>query len=194
MRVREITSAGDRYSLLTRSGTLSDRLPRWLTASELPSPGGTSMGPRERLLIVIALVGIVIWGFTGSWEYPTVESYVPVDRDDARAATPGSAAVAGAELFQANGCYACHSLNGERKIGPSLRGIFGATVELNDGSTVPIDDTYLVESILQPEAKRVAGYDDAAMPSYEDLVSAEDASALAEYIKGDQLPGIGART
>jgi cytochrome c oxidase subunit 2 len=107
-----------------------------------------------------------------------------MDEGREQPATPGGAAVAGAELFQANGCYACHSLEGERKIGPSLRGIFGTTVELNDGSTVPIDDTYLVESILQPEAKRVAGYDDAAMPSYEGLVSVEDVWALAEYIKG----------
>jgi cytochrome c2 len=141
--------------------------------------------PRERLLIVIALVGIVIWGFTGSWEYPEVETSVAVARDDdGRAAAPGGRAAAGAELFQANGCYACHSLDGERKIGPSLGGIFGATVELSDGSTALIDEEYLVESILQPEAKRVAGYDDAAMPSYEGIVSAEDASALAEYIKG----------
>jgi cytochrome c oxidase subunit 2 len=165
--------------------TWLDRLPRWLTVPEVPSPSGSSMGPRERILLVLALVGIAIWGFTGSWEYATVETSVAVaSDDDARAATPGGAAVAGAELFQANGCYACHSLDGERKIGPSLRGIFGATVELEDGSTILIDGTYLVESILQPEAKRVAGYDDAAMPSYEGLVSAEDASALAEYIKG----------
>ena len=39
------------------------------------------------------------------------------------------AALAGAELFEANGCYACHSLDGERKIGPSLRGI-GATARI----------------------------------------------------------------
>ena len=184
MRVCEIASAGDQLSLMARPDIWIDRLPRWLTAPEVPSPNGSSMGPRERILLVLALVGIAIWGFTGSWEYPAVETSIPVARDDARARTPDGAGVVGAELFQANGCNACHSLDGERKIGPSLRGIFGATVELNDGSTVPIDDTYLVESILQPEAKRVAGYDDAAMPSYEGLVSAEDASALAEYIKG----------
>jgi cytochrome c2 len=105
-----------------------------------------------------------------------------MDEGPEKPATAGGAAAAGAELFQANGCYACHSLAGERKIGPGLRGIFGTTVELNDGSTVLIDDNYLVESILQPQAKRVAGYDDAAMPSYEGLLSAEDVRALAEYL------------
>jgi len=188
MRICEKASSGDPLSWIARSRTWGDRLPWWPTAPEARGPSGSSMGPRDRLLIVIAFVGIVIWGFTGSWEYPTVETSVPQAGAGAplhpeRSATPGSAAVAGAELFQTNGCHACHSLDGERKIGPSLRGIFGATVELDDGSTVSIDDTYLVESILQPEAKRVAGYDDAAMPSYEGLVSAEDAQALADYIK-----------
>lgn len=90
----------------------------------------------------------------------------------------------GAELFEANGCYACHSLERDRKIGPGLGGIFGTTVELNDGGTASVDEEYIVESILYPEAKRVAGYDEAAMPSYLGLVSVEDARLLAGFIKG----------
>ena len=136
--------------------------------------------PRERFLITLTFVVIVIWGFTG-FEYPTIE---PSERIGTGATLILGEPGQGAELFQDMGCYACHSLDGERIIGPSLRGIFGTTVELDDGSTVLIDDTYLVESILQPDAKLVAGYGDAAMPSYEGLVSVEDARALAEYIKG----------
>jgi len=191
MRVSEKSWSGESLGLMARSGTWADRLPRWLTAPENPGSGGSSMGPRDRMMIVIALAGIVIWGFTGTWEYPTVESFVPPARSGAtlfveapeQAVDPGGAVLEGAELFQANGCNACHSLEGDRKIGPSLRGVFGTDAELNDGSTVLIDEAYLVESILQPDAKRVAGYDEAAMPNYEDLVSAEDARALAEYIK-----------
>ena len=191
MRVCEIDCSGDRYGLIERSGTWIDRLPRWLTAPESRGPSGSTMGPRDRLLLIVVLVGIVMWGFTGSWEFPTVETSSPANKVVAprkvdgpkRLATAGGGAAAGAKLFQANGCYACHSVDGEQKIGPSLLGIFGATVELNDGGTVAVDDTYLVESILQPGAKRVAGYDDAAMPSYEGLVSTEDARVLAEYIK-----------
>ena len=158
MRVFETVSSGDRFHLMARSGDCVDRL-----------------------LVAVALLGIVLWGFTGSWEYPTIETSVPPVRE---VKTPIVNALAGAQLFEANGCYACHSLQGDRKIGPGLRGIFGETVELDDGSTVLIDEDYLVESVLQPGAKRVAGYDDAEMPSYEGLVSAEDASVLAEYIKG----------
>jgi cytochrome c oxidase subunit 2 len=48
---------------------------------------------------------------------------------------------------------------------------------------VEIDDAYLKESILQPDAKLVSGYEDAAMPSYEGLVTEEDARALVDYIR-----------
>jgi cytochrome c oxidase subunit 2 len=141
---------------------------------------------RERFFILFAFAAIMIWGFAGV-EYPEIEKInqggasEAVDLD--RASALGVAAGRGAELFQANGCYACHSLEGQTLIGPTLLGIFGTTVELEDGSSVLIDDAYLIESILQPDAKRVAGYGEAAMPSYEGLVSATDAEALAEYIK-----------
>ena len=46
----------------------------------------------------------------------------------------------------------------------------------------PLDEEYIVQSIMQPDARRVAGFDEAAMPSYEGLVSAEDARVLADYI------------
>ena len=142
--------------------------------------------------MAVTSVGIVIWGFSGTWEYPTIEITVASDSVGApmtvegteRVATRGGAAGAGAQLFRANGCDSCHTLNGQRKIGPSLAGVFGTTVELNDGRTTLIDDAYLAESILQPLAKRVAGYDDVEMPSYEGIVSVENARALAEYIKG----------
>lgn len=170
---------------------LTDRLPRWLTPTRPHGASGPSLGPRERLLLVTALTAIVIWGFTG-WEYPETEFVVGRATTGASLANSetsrlSSAAVgdtaAGAALFQDNGCYACHSLDGERIIGPSLLGIYGTSVELDDGRVVPIDDAYLVESILRPEAKKVAGYGDAAMPSYDGLVTPEDARALAEYIK-----------
>jgi mono/diheme cytochrome c family protein len=143
------------------------------------------MAGRERFLILLVFAAIMIWGFTG-WEYPEIERInhrVASTVDLNRASAVGGQAGRGAELFQSNGCYACHSLEGETIIGPTLLGIFGTTVELEDGSSVLIDDAYLIESILQPDAKRVAGYSEAAMPNYEGLVSTTDAEALAQYIK-----------
>ena len=48
-----------------------------------------------------------------------------------------------------------------RRLGPRARpwsGLFGSTVQLADGGTVTADDAYIRESILQPQAKIVAGY------------------------------------
>lgn len=140
-------------------------------------------GPRrERLLFFLALACIVVWGFSGSWELPSPEpperATVPVV--PAESTDP---AARGEQLFADNGCYACHSISGETKIGPSLLGIYGETVELAGGDSTVVDDAYLLESILAPQAKLVAGFEEAAMPSYEGLVSESDAEALAAYIK-----------
>ena len=165
MSIGEIDSSGD----------------RWLVGPAVKEANGSSMGPLERLLLLVSVVSILIWGFTG-WEYPETEISGKQVRNGGTLMA-GDLNGAGEELFQANGCYACHSLTGETLIGPTLLGVFGTTVELDDGSSVLIDDAYLVESILQPDAKRVAGYGEAAMPSYEGIVSAADAEALADYIK-----------
>jgi cytochrome c2 len=145
-------------------------------------------------MLLLGLVLIGFWGFTGSWEYPTLEpplvpmvhTFVPAADEPSiapGAMEPGPLAVAGELLFAENGCEACHSTGTERKIGPGLGGIFGETAELHDGTLVEVDEAYLVESILQPQAKVVAGFEDAAMPSYEGLLTGDDVRALACYIK-----------
>ncbi len=190
MTAVDSTTRFDPWIRMTSSGAWLPGLPRWITSPATQGASGPSLGPRERLLLVFAIVVIVVWGFSG-FEYPQLEVSKQPGRPGATLAAvdPANVALAGdpgpgAELFQANGCYACHSLEGDTIIGPSLSGIFGTTVELDDGTSVLVDDAYLVESILWPDAKRVAGFDDAAMPSYEGLVTDADAAELAEYIKG----------
>ncbi len=64
----------------------------------------------------------------------------------------------GRELATKNACLVCHSLDGSTTIGPTWKGLFGKTETLADGSTIVVDDEYLKESILQPNAKLVKGY------------------------------------
>ncbi len=103
----------------------------------------------------------------------------------AQAAASGQAvqtpAQQGEQLFQQNGCATCHQ-SGGGGIGPSLNGIAGAQVQLEDGSTVTADDTYLRESIVQPAAKIVKGYPN-VMPSFQGRVTEEQIIALLAYIK-----------
>ena len=57
--------------------------------------------------------------------------------------------------------------------GPSLKGIVGTTVELQDGNTVVVDEAYLRESILNSQAKIVKGYQP-LMPAFQGLISEEN--------------------
>jgi len=58
----------------------------------------------------------------------------------------------GQALVAANGCAACHSINGSAGIGPTWLGLFGSQVKLSDGSVVTAGDAYLKESITTPES------------------------------------------
>jgi cytochrome c oxidase subunit 2 len=60
---------------------------------------------------------------------------------------------------------------------------------LADGSTVTADDAYIRESILQPNAKIVAGFQP-VMPGFQGLVTEDQILALTAYIKSlkDQPP------
>jgi cytochrome c oxidase subunit 2 len=58
-------------------------------------------------------------------------------------------------------------------------------VKLANGSTVTADEAYLRESILNPQAKLVAGYQP-LMPTFQGLVNEEALMGLIEYIKSLQ--------
>ena len=55
-------------------------------------------------------------------------------------------------------------------------------VRLRDGHTVVADDDYLRESILDPGAKIVVGYEN-IMPTFQGQVSAEEINELIAFIK-----------
>lgn len=89
-------------------------------------------------------------------------------------------AAEGQQLFRSNGCSGCHSVDGSDGAGPTLSGVAGSPVRLADGSTVTADDAYLRESIVNPTAKRVDGFN-ISMPKRE-LTDAQ-VDALIAYIK-----------
>jgi len=93
-------------------------------------------------------------------------------------------AAAGERLFSQLACNTCHIANGTGRA-PSLNGVFGANVLLADGSTVVANEAYIRESILQPNAKIVAGYLP-VMPTFQGLVTEEQILNLTAYIKSLQ--------
>jgi cytochrome c oxidase subunit 2 len=101
--------------------------------------------------------------------------------------------VAGEKLFVEKACATCHLGNGTGRA-PSLNGVFGGTVRLADGSTVTADEGYIRESILDPPANNVAGYQP-LMPSFQGQLTEEQILSLTAYIKSLQsqpVPATGA--
>ncbi len=90
-------------------------------------------------------------------------------------------AVAGQTLFAQFRCETCHQPQGGGRC-PSLLGIFQKTVTLNSGMTVVADDAYLRESIVDPSAKIVAGYQP-LMPTYAGQLGEEGVLQIIAYLK-----------
>src|SRR5271154_4607938 len=92
--------------------------------------------------------------------------------------------LAGEKLFAERSCLACHASDGKGR-GPSLNGFFGGKVKLADGSTVTADEQYFRESLFNPNAKIVAGYQP-LMPSYQGQLTEEQTLDLISYVKSLQ--------
>lgn len=78
----------------------------------------------------------------------------------------------GAALYKAKGCVACHTLDGNRTVGPTFKGLAGKTENTSAGDVV-VDEAYLRESMLQPMAKIVTGYPPAMPPLPLDAVEVD---------------------
>lgn len=92
---------------------------------------------------------------------------------DAKLAEKGKA------LFTSKTCAVCHSIDGTRKIGPTMKGIWGRKEKMTDGTELYVDKTYFVKSIKEPMAQIVEGYPPgmAALP-----VSDDEIEALLHYV------------
>ena len=88
----------------------------------------------------------------------------------------------GAKLYEKKGCNACHTVDGSARVGPSFKGAFGTTVTLADGSKVPMDETYIRESLMSPQAKSRPGFPP-SMPSFEGQLKDLEIAGLIAYIK-----------
>ncbi|MDT3684204.1 MAG: c-type cytochrome [Pseudorhodoplanes sp.] len=99
------------------------------------------------------------------------------------AAQPISRIALGETLAKDNGCIACHAPTKEKLVGPGWGGLYGSTVKLANGSSVVADDAYLTEKILKPDAKLVAGYEAGVMPSFAEILDADQIAAIVGYIR-----------
>jgi cytochrome c oxidase subunit II len=112
----------------------------------------------------------------------------PTDFDNWLSGNSGqqSPAVAGQQLYQSLGCVSCHGTNGEGGRGPALAGLFGRQVFLSNGQTIKVDESYIRESIENPQAKLVAGFGP-IMPTFQGQVTPEQLIQLMAFIKSLQV-------
>jgi len=99
----------------------------------------------------------------------------------AGSAGQGTMAQAGERLFKDLSCITCHREDTTGR-GPTLVGLYGRAVNLDNGGSVEADEVYLRESIVNPRAKLVSGFQP-IMPTFQGLVSEEGLLQLIEYIK-----------
>ena len=125
---------------------------------------------------VTLLIGLGMWLFSGR----------PMGSGDdggASVAYDTAAAARGEALVASTGCLACHAIDGSAGTGPGWHGLAGSTVTLDNGETVVAEDTYLFNSIVDPQSQIVAGFDPVMPTSYADSLSEAEIQDLVEYIK-----------
>jgi cytochrome c oxidase subunit II len=95
--------------------------------------------------------------------------------------THESLAEQGEAVFRAHGCSGCHDANSTVHA-PSLAGLYGTYVHLQDGSVRLADEAYIRDCILAPRSFTVAGYP-AVMPDFSGQLGEDDLMKLVAYIK-----------
>ncbi|NNF58782.1 MAG: cytochrome c oxidase subunit II [Rhodothermaceae bacterium] len=85
----------------------------------------------------------------------------------------------GAQLYTSRNCNTCHSIDGSPGTGPSWLGIWGEPRPGSESGVV--DDNYVRQSIVNPNAYIVEGYP-GAMPAY-DFLSDTEIRGLTAYMR-----------
>jgi protein SCO1 len=84
----------------------------------------------------------------------------------------------GATLYHQLSCSNCHE---RPALAPPLGGILDSTRQLAEATQVVADRAYLRESILAPDAKRLAGFS-LRMPAYDGLLSERELETLVDFM------------
>lgn len=102
--------------------------------------------------------------------------------DDGDASSALSAdATSGRQIVARAGCAACHGVDGGGGIGPAWSDSLGTEIELEDGTTVTVDEAYLTRSIAEPGAQVHAGF--AVQMPENQLTDAEIADVVAYIVE-----------
>jgi cytochrome c oxidase subunit 2 len=136
-----------------------------------------------KLVVVLAMAAFVLFAVQAEGQGTPTPAASP-EASPGATPTAGDVDLAAAERGKAAAavCLACHSTDGSTIVGPTWQGLYGSEEELEDGSTVVVDDAYIHESIVDPLAKITKGYPP-SMPPFGDILTDEQIKDITEFIK-----------
>jgi mono/diheme cytochrome c family protein len=106
-------------------------------------------------------------------------------QDSGALATAGLAgATTGSQIFQGAGCASCHTLSKAQAsgtIGPNLNQLAQAAGKREKGKSA---QQYVDESILDPTAYTVNGFQEGAMPSFKGQLTDKQLKVLTDFLLG----------
>ncbi len=104
----------------------------------------------------------------------------------AAVATAEPPAARGQQIMKKIGCFACHTVDGSKLVGPSFKGVYGSKVEVataGNDREITADDEYIKRSIYDPNADIVKGFNKGLMQPYKGQLSDDDVKQIIEYLK-----------
>ena len=127
---------------------------------------------------------------TETTETETTQTETTETETGASGASEAELLARGEELWSSTGCAGCHSIDGSAGVGPTVKGLAGSTVTLDDGSSVTADAAYLARSITDPDAQipegHQAGIMSGAVASQDFASRPADVDALVAYIEAQR--------
>ena len=93
--------------------------------------------------------------------------------------------VEGQQLMQEKGCFACHTTDGSKLIGPTFKGMYSKLEKVSrDGEIyeVTVDEAYIERSLFEPNSEILVGYQP-LMPPQTGIVSPDEVEKIVSYIK-----------
>ena len=107
--------------------------------------------------------------------------YYDILRNGPPSAGPMAPAALGERVYSQYSCNTCHSIDGSEGVGPSWLNDWG---EPRPGSEQGVvNEDYIRESILYPQAYITPGYENANMPSYDGQLDDTQIAGVAAYIR-----------
>lgn len=133
-------------------------------------------------------------GLQHSYMYSTVkvmensdfQKWIADTTQVAAAANIDAPGATGKRIMQNIGCFACHTIDGTKLVGPSFKGIWGGEHTVVTGKEtrkVTVDEEYIKRSIYDPNADVVEGFMKGLMVSYQGQLSEDDINNIIEYLK-----------